>query len=101
MPTCLGNGEHHGRSVTRTVATKSWSRSCSSGPTRSTTSCTGSRPRDCGHQRTFTPPIRLLSNPRATGENVPEPYAAGFTLVDAPDAIQKDLVQELVHDALR
>jgi hypothetical protein len=32
---------------------------------------------------------------------MPVPYAPGFTLVDAPDAIQGDLVQELVHDALR
>jgi hypothetical protein len=49
----------------------------------------------------FTPPILLLSNPLRTGWNVPEAYRPGFTLVDAPDAIQKDLVQELVHDALR
>lgn len=32
---------------------------------------------------------------------MPEPYQPGFTLVDAPDALQKDLVQVLVHDALR
>lgn len=32
---------------------------------------------------------------------MPEPYSPGFTLVDAPDALHGDLVQELVHDALR
>lgn len=32
---------------------------------------------------------------------MPEPYTPGFTLVDAPDALQKDFVQDLVHDALR
>lgn len=32
---------------------------------------------------------------------MPVSYVPGFTLVDAPDAIQGDLVQELVHDALR
>ena len=30
-----------------------------------------------------------------------EPYKPGFTLVDVPDAAQGDLVQLLVHDALR
>jgi hypothetical protein len=32
---------------------------------------------------------------------VPEPYRPGFTLVDVPDSAQGDLVQTLVHDALR
>ncbi|MEK6975146.1 MAG: hypothetical protein AABY18_02250 [Candidatus Thermoplasmatota archaeon] len=32
---------------------------------------------------------------------MPDAYIPGFTLADAPDAIHGDLVQELIHDALR